>query len=243
MFSKASKVVFWVSISRPEKEIIVPADRSLVSGSKVPTGNLRLSSPCIISSPTAPVAPTTATFIGFCSLFTVLRTPLAERNRSPMCVVTNQSTFSSNRYFFFFFGLDFGVCFFRMEDALFVFGLLFALGLVRTDLDGAAFFFSFSSEEDSPPLAASFAVVTAALELALSTASTGFFEPSVLTLFLTGSGPWFDWLFIVGRGCGDTLGNEPRLSERGSRQVQREQPLLTLRRWASFLLSSTGSDW
>ena len=50
-------------IDFPLKLIVLPADRSLASGNNLPTGKLRCSRILIIASPTAPVAPTTATFM------------------------------------------------------------------------------------------------------------------------------------------------------------------------------------
>ena len=68
--SNSSSLFTWIDL--PLKLIVLPADRSLASGNKQPTGKLRCSRMPIIASPTAPVAPTTATFM-----------LLAKRFRSP----------------------------------------------------------------------------------------------------------------------------------------------------------------
>ena len=68
--SNSSSLFTWIDLNL--KLIVLPADRSLASGNKQPTGKLLCSRMPIIASPTSPVAPTTATFM-----------LLAKRFRSP----------------------------------------------------------------------------------------------------------------------------------------------------------------
>src|SRR5580693_1033703 len=59
--AKESFVNSWTAISWPRNFIFLPAERAEASRVSLPTGKLRFSSVLIISTPTAPVAPTTAT--------------------------------------------------------------------------------------------------------------------------------------------------------------------------------------
>ena len=83
------------SWSSPANRTIRPAERDEASGTNASTGKLRSSRMRVISRPTAPVAPTTATFIGRSSY---RASGGAQRNRHERSICARSPAWASNAF-------------------------------------------------------------------------------------------------------------------------------------------------